>query len=267
LIRCTKLIGEAEFDPDHRVKVKSVDGSIVQTYGVIKVEVQEGNFRVRFPYHLVNKQVDLVYDRILGMDFLQRTKANISYVSNRVTFEADGHKVMKEMFSTTGKHMEGHAKSMSLPKGSEITVELPAEKGEEGAKGIIDKLQTAEGIHVASSLTRIEGSKAIVSILNTRNKEVVMDIPCVKWERYTPDSPDGEDRTSYVGAVALVETKFGQNREKVLANLRLDHLNSEERWAIESTCRNYQDIFYIKGDHFSCTNAIKYNRSFIYGPY
>jgi hypothetical protein len=44
LIRSTKLIGEAEFDPDRRVKMKSVDGSIVQTYGVIEVEVQEGKF-------------------------------------------------------------------------------------------------------------------------------------------------------------------------------------------------------------------------------
>jgi hypothetical protein len=112
--------------------------------------------------------VDLVYDEILGRNFLQRVKANISYASNKVTFEA-GHKVTKEMFGTTS--MEGHTKR------SEIIVELPVEKGEDGAKGIIDKLEVAEGMYVASSLRRIEGNKAIVSILNTREEEVMMGIP------------------------------------------------------------------------------------------
>jgi hypothetical protein len=70
LIKSTKLPTEVKFDPDRSMKVKCLDGSVVQTYGVIEAEVQEGNFRVSFPFHLVNKQVDLVYDGILGKDFL-----------------------------------------------------------------------------------------------------------------------------------------------------------------------------------------------------
>lgn len=42
LIKSTKLIGEAEFDPDRKVKVRGVDGSVVQTFGVIEVGIQEG---------------------------------------------------------------------------------------------------------------------------------------------------------------------------------------------------------------------------------
>jgi hypothetical protein len=106
----------------------------------------------------------------------------------------------------------------------------------------------------------------MTSILNTRDKEVVMDIPCVNWDRYIPDSPDGEIWTSYVGAVAPVETKIGQSREeKVLVNFWLDHLNSKERGVIENTCRDYQDIFYQKGDWLSCTNAIKHSINVIPG--
>jgi hypothetical protein len=58
----------------------------METYGVTDVEVREGNFRVRFPFHLLNKQVDLVYDGILGRDFWHTTKANIRYASKRLTF-------------------------------------------------------------------------------------------------------------------------------------------------------------------------------------
>jgi hypothetical protein len=99
--------------------------------------------------------------------------------------------------------------------------------------------------------------------LNTRDEEVVMDVPYVKWERY---SPDWENRTSYVGVVAPIETEMGQNRGKMaLANLRLGHLNSEERREIENACRDYQDIFYLKGDRLSYTNAIKHSINVIPG--
>jgi hypothetical protein len=93
-----------------------------------------------------------------------------------------------------------------------------------------------------------------------------MEIPRVSWERYTPDSPDRKIWTSYVGAVAPVATKIGQSREeKVIANLRLGHLNSKERRVIENTCRDYQDIFYLHGDRLSCTNAIKHSINVIPG--
>jgi hypothetical protein len=93
-----------------------------------------------------------------------------------------------------------------------------------------------------------------------------MEIPSVSWEKYIPDSPDGKSWTSYVGAIAPVETKIVQSlEEKVLVNLRLGHLNSEERRVIENTCRNYQGIFYLKGDRLSCTNAIKYSINLIPG--
>jgi hypothetical protein len=82
---------------------------------------------------------------------LQSTKANIFYEKKRVTFEADSHRVTKEMFGVTGKCIEGYAKSVSFSKRSETIVELPVKKGEQGAEGLTDKLEIAEGIYVASS--------------------------------------------------------------------------------------------------------------------
>jgi hypothetical protein len=156
--------------------------------------------------------------------------------------------------------MEGHAKSVRLPKRSKVIVEMPVDKGEDGDEGPINKLEIAEGIYLASSLTKIVGNRAITSILNTRHEDAVTDIPCVRWEKYTPDNPDGDDCTSYVGAVAPVEGKFGPNRDReVIAKLRLDHLNTEEKQIIENTCRDYQDIFYLEGDRLSCRYAVKHS--------
>jgi hypothetical protein len=58
--------------------------------------IQEGNFKVQFPFHLVNKQVDLVYDGIIGL--LQKTRAKICYESKTVTLMAKGQELTKKMF-------------------------------------------------------------------------------------------------------------------------------------------------------------------------
>jgi hypothetical protein len=67
--------------------------------------------------------------------------------------------------------IERHMKSVKLPGRSEVIVEVLVE-GEYGAEGIINKMEIAEGIYVANSLTRTKRNKAIASILNTRDEEV-----------------------------------------------------------------------------------------------
>jgi hypothetical protein len=153
------------------------------------------------------------------------------------------------MFGVISKGIEGHGRSLRLPKRSEIIVELPVEEGEDGAEGIIDKLEKAQGIFVASSLKKVQGNKAITSILNTRDEEVIIVVPHVKWERYIPDGPDLENQTSYVGAIAPAEPEMGKKSGKGSSSqLEVRSFNSEEMNVIENTCRDFQDIFYLKGD-------------------
>jgi hypothetical protein len=145
-------------------------------------------------------------------------------------------------------------------------VKVVVENGEEGAEGVIDKLEIAEGIYLASSLTKIKGNEIVTSILNTRETEAVVEVPTVKWEKYTPVDPHREDQTPYMGAISPIEMKPEQNREgEVLRNLRLHHLNPEEQRVTENTCRDYQDIFYLPGDRLSSTNAIKHTINVVPG--
>ena len=45
-------------------------------------------------------------------------------------------------------------------------------------------------------------------------------------------------------------------RLKTLNNLRLDHLNKEERKTIIELCKEYSDVFYIEGEPLTCTNTV-----------
>jgi hypothetical protein len=79
-------------------------------------------------------------------------------------------------------------------------VRIPVENGIEGAEGLIEKTEITEGVYLASSLIKMEGNRAITSVLNVNETEVVVEIPAIKWEEYkTGGQENSED---YVRSLA-----------------------------------------------------------------
>jgi hypothetical protein len=69
LLKSARLLGTAEFEPKESMRIRSVEGSVIETYGSIETKILEGNEEIPFKFQLVNKQVDLLGDGILGRDF------------------------------------------------------------------------------------------------------------------------------------------------------------------------------------------------------
>jgi len=74
LLKGNKLIGTTEYDPEKKVKVKCVDGFPMGTHGILEARVELGNSSIVHDFQLVNKQVDIPCDGILGRDFLKRAR-------------------------------------------------------------------------------------------------------------------------------------------------------------------------------------------------
>jgi len=55
-----------KFDPDGRVKMKSVDGSIIETFGTVQTVVNMDYLKIPFTFQLAGKQVEIPCDGILG---------------------------------------------------------------------------------------------------------------------------------------------------------------------------------------------------------
>ena len=81
LLKGNKLTGSTEYDPHQRVKVRCVDGSPMETHGVLKAKIELPERPVEHNFQLVNKQVDIPCEGILGRDFLQKAKPRICYES------------------------------------------------------------------------------------------------------------------------------------------------------------------------------------------
>jgi hypothetical protein len=97
LLKPNNLDKTRKFDPDSRVKVKTVDGSIIETLGTVRTVVNADSLKIPFTFQLVSKQVDVPCDGILGRDFLEHAGAQICYASGTLTFGAGSNKVSKPL--------------------------------------------------------------------------------------------------------------------------------------------------------------------------
>jgi len=64
-----------------------------------------------------------------------------------------------------------------------------------------------------------------------------------------------------LGAMEQREERDDQSMswgERVIAKLRDDHLNEEEKKLLREICFEYQDVFYLPGGKLSCTNTARH---------
>jgi hypothetical protein len=265
LVKSSMLARGTEFDPNQKVKIKSVNGSIVKTHGTLVLHIFGEGVVSPFKVHLVNKQVDLVYDGILGSDFLRHTQATICYEEGVVTFKQGNKKWNKRLSRNNLASEEGEefkdrlirgvnqtvqgtvrCRKLILPKRSEVIVRLPVQNGRDGQEGLIEKSMLSEGIYLANSVSKVTGDQVITSILNIKDEDVTIDRPTIELKELDGEEFRREDPEEYIGAAAVIkDNKVRRRTREVLGKLRLDHLNSEEKEAIEKVCKDYQDILRI----------------------
>jgi len=251
LLKGNKLIGTTEYDPRSKVRVKCVDGSPIETYGIVEARIEIGHSSVGHGFQLVNKQVDIPCDGILGRDFLQRAKARICYESRTVTLNGEVCKMVSRakqlMIGEPNARKIGHIK---LPPRAESIVRIPVTP-DSPLVGMTSKCEIQEGVILAASLTKVVDGYVMTSILNTNETEVDIQEPLIGLDEVDPVW----DKSG--------STEFEvQDREgEILTQLRLEHLSAEERKLLVQTCSDYQDIFYLPGDKLSSTGAARHSIS------
>jgi hypothetical protein len=133
---------------------------------------------------------------------------------------------------------------IKLPSRTESIVRVPVAPGSPQV-GIITKRELQEGVILAASLTKVVDAYAVTSVLNTNEVEMEVQEPVVElaeiepvWERCESTEFDSQDR-----------------ERDILTQLRLDHLNAEERKLLIGVCSDFSNIFCVPGDKLSSMGA------------
>ena len=96
-------------------------------------------------------------------------------------------------------------------------------------EGLVEKAEIASGVCLANSLVKVNNGHVITSIFNTREQDVELPNPVVKVVELR-NHDVGE--TVLIGVAEQEKSRDGprqSRRERVIAKLRTDHLNSDEK--------------------------------------
>jgi len=248
LLKGSKLVGTAEFNPDERIKVKCVDGSPIETHGAIEVKIGLGSKSVTHSFQLVGKQVDIPCDGILGRDFLQRARAKICYETRTVILYGEKYEMVDKAEKWGRQGIK--AGQIRLPPRTESIVRVPVAPGSPQV-GITSKRELQEGVILAATLAKVVDGYVLTSVLNTKEIETEVPEPVVELDEIEPEWEK------------CCSAEFEpQDREgDILSQLRLEHLNTEEQKSLIAACSDFADIFYLPGDKLTSTGAAQHSIS------
>lgn len=178
------------------------------------------------------------FDGLIGYQSLQELQAQIITCSNQLKLPAKTIQMFR-------RYPNSH--SLNFHENDSITKRLPISI-KEGDVFLENDIKLHENVFVPSGLYKIENHRVTFSIISSQKQDINL---CLDTDAIFTEINNFE--TSYV---PLGNSKINSNYMK---QLRLDHLNAEEKSKLLHLISKYQDTFYMEGTDLSFTNVIKHN--------
>lgn len=114
---------------------------------------------------------------------------------------------------------------------------------------VIEKQEIENGIIIGNAVVLPKNGKAKIAILNVNTKDFVLDTNSI------------ELKTRKLSEFKILSINYERDKvENRLIELKrlikLDHCNQEEHESIWELCRDYNHLFYLKGDRLSATSSV-----------
>jgi hypothetical protein len=155
LLKGNKLIGNTEYDPERKVRVKCVDGSPMETHGVIEATIELGNNSIIHDFQIVNKQVGITCNGSLGRDILQSARAKICYETRTVTPKRERCEMVgKAKQLETEETKRRKIGRIKLSPRTEGIVRFPVAPGSPQV-AVINKRELQEGVILVASIIKV----------------------------------------------------------------------------------------------------------------
>lgn len=266
-----EYIDESEIFPMKNRRIVGITTESITPMGKTCVLLKTSRYKTAHQFIVVDEKVQIRYAGILGRDFWQTKDANIDF-KNRCVHLRNIVIPFDEM-----PEAENEIKlfRITLEARSETIVNLPTKQTH---MGIIPKQCIVEGVYLAETLVMPENGQCKGCIININDKHSEIVLPMVQLqpvddevlETHEQNMTNVEDENMTINVLfeqnqeqhmeSMLINQERQNRLKLLyENLRLDHLNDNERKSIIEICNNYNDIFYLPGDTLTATDAVEHS--------
>lgn len=177
------------------------------------------------------------FDGLIGYEALQLLKTNILTSTNELQFPYGKVKMLRKYPCNTPIQLNANETKI-------INIPVNIEKGDFLVKS---DTNISDSIFVHSGLYSADNYFAYLAVTNISKEPTSLD--AVKPFEFELNNFETQNPP---------KTSCPMNRG-LFDQLRLEHLNSEERKQLLKTISEHQDVFLLEGEHLTFTNAIKHS--------
>lgn len=220
-----------------QLEVNGIGGKI-ESIGFVPLELHTSTadkFQNKF---YIFKNLPIVVDGILGIDFLAKYKANIDLGKNLLKLQAED----KHCTLPIHNKLE-NSNSLVIPPRSETIHYIYLDKDVKD-DCFVSAREIEKDVFLAGAIARPTNNRIPIKILNTGEEEVRLDNFEIKVEPLNNYN---------IFKFSTCESN-AKRAETLLSLVNLQNLNKEERDSIEKICAKYSDIFFLPGDKLETTN-------------
>lgn len=244
LIKANKLTPESYFTSREKLNLLGLSpNNPVETVGSCKIPLHHSNGEFIAKFHIINQATNVPFDGLIGDDILQSENAIIDYKNQIIKFKS-----IKGPIPLMFENQNPISNSIMLQPRSETLIEIDI-KNPEIKEGILPDFPLPKGLYLSKAMVKVNQNKRVVaSILNTRVTPQTIDTISV----YLDSIP------RHATILSLSNSRKRNREHEIIDNLRLSHLNDQERKSVIDMCLKYKDIFHLPNDPLSCTNSIQH---------
>jgi hypothetical protein len=252
IVKQSSLVNKPELNSDDVIKLKGINDtdSYSETLGSFYLKFQLCKEIFEHKFHVINDELNLKYDGIIGTDFLRILNANINYTTKYLSL--CGHN-LPILFNTP---------TYIVPARSEAVIECMVSNKKSELQNLREALVLdhiiSEGVYLANCIVTLKPNNRVnISVLNTTESDV--HINELKVHLTQIDSSLISETSQSQDIINTISYSPSDRINRVLSQIRHEHLNSEERNMLFECCSKYNDIFYLEGDPLTCTSAIQHS--------
>lgn len=251
IIRPNKIL-TAKINTLKRIQIIGVvKNQTIRSMGTVKTQINFNNLILEHEFHVINQNLNLNADAVIGNDFLVKNNALIDYLDGSLTVKI-----------TKNNTHDAYSKSSEPRIISSFSTK----------KDTCPEINACSEYHKALSEWdhQITNKQSIhmISEYKTKNKAFYEELSDSFFDNYEEIKPSRvhilqpltnvktltSDET-YNHAPSGVITDRRERMEYLLSKFELGHLNNELKGKIADICYEFSDAFYIEGDKLEPTNA------------
>ena len=227
----------AYVDTTTKLNLKGITSEIVSSLGVCQGEFTLNDQTSIFhPVHLVPDDFPIACHGILGKDFLMSHKAVLNYNIPLLVLRIENQ---------TFSFPIDNPNVITVPPRSEFLANVKVNMNQ--PKLCLQK-ELSPGLIVGNSIVHPKNGSCKINVINSNETAVT----------FSAEQLEFDDLSNY--DVIAIQSCNEQSRLKLIeSEIDLEYLNSEERRSILDICREFHDLFYLKGDKLTHTDAIQHS--------